>query len=103
MPLLLDLAVQTLADQTGFFRDTNSCTWVHSTAGRGRDCQSIGSDVLANKETSVHRGDLRLACRKNAGGIRTEFSAGTAWQNHGYQHPRDLERRQDHDDYQFRD
>ena len=40
---------------------------MHSTTGRGKGCQSLDSDVLANKKSaSVHQLDLRLGCHKDA-------------------------------------
>jgi hypothetical protein len=51
MPLLLDLRDQTFANQTGPFTTRTPCTWMHSTTGRGRDCQSLDSDVLARIDT----------------------------------------------------
>jgi hypothetical protein len=53
MPLLLDLPDQTLVDpKPHSFATRTPCTWGHSTTGRGRDCQSLDSDVLANKESA---------------------------------------------------
>jgi hypothetical protein len=68
MPLLLGLPDQTFADpKPDSIATRTPCTWMHPTTGRDRDCQSLDSEVLANKKTSVHRRDLRLACPKDAG------------------------------------
>ena len=56
MPLLIDLRDQTFANQTGFFRDTNS---LHLDALDDWTRQRLPVFRLrcaANKETSVHRG-----------------------------------------------
>src|SRR5258708_31948121 len=67
MPLLLGLPDQTFADpKPDSFATRTPCTWMHPTTGRDRDCQSLDSEVLANKKTSVHRRDVRLACPQDA-------------------------------------
>jgi hypothetical protein len=58
-----------------FFRDTNSLHWMHSTTGRGRACQSLESDVLANKKSASTRSTISVP--QGCGLIRTEFSVGT--------------------------
>ena len=61
---------------TGFFRDTNSLHLDASTTGRGKDCKSLDSDVLANKESASTRSAISVP--QGCGLIRTEFSVGTA-------------------------
>src|SRR6516164_6086391 len=48
---------------------------MHSTTGRGRDCQSLDSAVLANKESASTRSAISVP--QGWGLIRTEFSGGT--------------------------
>src|SRR6516225_8255578 len=48
---------------------------MHSTTGRGRDCQSLHSAVLANKESASTRSAISVP--QGWGLIRTEFSVGT--------------------------
>jgi hypothetical protein len=57
------------------FATRTPCTWMHSTTGRGRDCQSLDSDVLANKESASTRSAISVP--QECGLIRTEFSVGT--------------------------
>src|SRR6516164_7864229 len=45
---------------------------MHSTTGRGRDCQSLDSAVLANKESASPRSAISVP--QGWGLIRTEFS-----------------------------
>jgi hypothetical protein len=76
MPLLLDLPDQTLVDpKPHSFATRTPCTWGHSTTGRGRDCQSLDSDVLANKESASTRSAISVP--KRCWLLRTEFSVGT--------------------------
>jgi hypothetical protein len=65
MLLFLDLPDQTFADQIGFFREANS---PHLNALDDWTRQRLPVFRLrcaANKEASVHRGDLRLASHKD--------------------------------------
>src|SRR5215469_10291691 len=48
---------------------------MHSTTGRGRDSQSLDSDVLANKKSASTRSAISVP--QGCGLIRTEFSVGT--------------------------
>ena len=48
---------------------------MHSTTGRGIDCQCLDSDVLANKESASTRSAISVP--QECGLIRTEFSVGT--------------------------
>jgi hypothetical protein len=59
---------QVLADpRPGPFATRTPSAWMHSSTGRGRDCESFDSEVLADKVTSVYRRDLRSAGQKDAG------------------------------------
>ena len=49
---------------------------MHSTTGRGRDCQSLDSAVLANKESASTRSAISVP--QGWGVIRTEFSVGSS-------------------------
>jgi hypothetical protein len=76
MPLLLDLPDQTLVDpKPDSIATRTPCTWMHSTTGRGRDCQSLDSNVLANKESASTRSAISMP--QGCWVIRTEFSVGT--------------------------
>jgi AraC-like DNA-binding protein len=76
MPLLHDLPDQTLVDPRPHpFATRTPYTWMHSTTGRGRDCQSLDPDVLANKESPLTRSAISVP--KGCWLIRTEFSVGT--------------------------
>src|SRR5580700_4664050 len=80
MPLLLDLHDQTLVDpKPHSFATRTPCTWGHSTIGRGRDCQSLDSDVLANKESASTRSAISVP--QGCWLMRTEFSVGTMGQS----------------------
>jgi site-specific DNA recombinase len=48
---------------------------MHSTTGRGRDCQSLDSDVLANEKSASMRSAISVPQGRWL--IRTEFSVGT--------------------------
>jgi hypothetical protein len=48
----LDLPDQPFADRNRIVSPRTPFTWMHSTTGRGRDCQSLDCDVLANKESA---------------------------------------------------
>jgi peroxiredoxin len=48
---------------------------MHSTTVRGRDCQSLDSDVLATKESASTRSEISVP--QGCWLIRTEFSVGT--------------------------
>jgi hypothetical protein len=48
---------------------------MHSTTGRGRDCESLDSDVLPNKKSASTRSAISVP--QGCGLIRTEFSVGT--------------------------
>ena len=50
---------------------------MHSTTGRGKDCQSLDSDVLANKKSASTRSAVSVP--QGRGLIRTEFSVGTIY------------------------
>jgi hypothetical protein len=56
------------------FTTRTPCTWMHSTTGRGRDCQSLDSDVLANRESASTRSAISVP--QECGLMRTEFSVG---------------------------
>jgi hypothetical protein len=47
---------------------------MHSTRGRGRDCQSLDSDVLANKESASTGSAISMP--QGSWLIRMEFSVG---------------------------
>ena len=57
------------------FATRTPCSWMHSTTGRGRDCQALDSDVLANRESASTRSAISVP--QECGLIRTEFSVGT--------------------------
>jgi hypothetical protein len=77
MPLLLDLRDQTLVDpKPDSFATRIPCTWMLSTTGRGKDCQSLGSDVLVNKESASTRSAISVP--QGCWLIRTEFLVGKA-------------------------
>jgi hypothetical protein len=77
MTLLLDLRDQTFADQNRVLSrhelPAPRCT---RRLGRGRDCQPLDSDVLANKESASTRSAISVP--QGCGVIGTEFSVGTA-------------------------
>jgi hypothetical protein len=69
-------ATKLLLIKTGFFRDKNSLHQMHSTTGRGRDCQHLDSDMLASKESASTRSAISVP--QGCWLIGTEFSVGTA-------------------------
>src|ERR1700688_4190043 len=76
MPLLLDLPDQTPVDpKPDSIAKRTPFSWMHSTTGRGRDGQSLDSDVLVNKKRQSTRSATSVpqGCRL----ILTEFSVGT--------------------------
>jgi hypothetical protein len=58
---------------------------MHSTTGRGIDCQYLDSDVLANKESASTRSAISVP--QECGLIRTEFSVGTRYKVSGTKEP----------------